>query len=590
MAQASGAGWTVDRITRLLQGPAALPRLHFRPSARRCCDCGSALRCLKSKTRSLITLATGPVRVHELRTHCPACGSAPLASRQLASLAPPGQRYGYDLIARVGLQRYLHLRQRSEIRADLTRRGITLSAGSLSALCDRFLHLLGQLHIQRAPALRKAMQHGYPLHLDATSDQGKGGLFLCIDGWRDWVLHAVRIRSESEAELRPALESTVALFGQPVAFMRDLGKAGANAVAACRQPPSADLVCQFHFLAAVGRKLLQDDHAALQRGLTRLRVRSSLREWLRPLRAQARLPRASGRDRQLPALLLWLLEGDGRKRPCFPFGLAQLDFYQRCRRFEAVATQRLPDPRSAREQDTLDRVRDLLRPLRERAFGLAALADRLACSQAAFAELRQVLRLRHDALRGRKPATNSPPPGLRATRLDSIANRLEAYHAELRQRVASATQGSLPEAEVLAYLDRYHEQLVGHPRAYDADGQVVEVVERTNNPAEHRFGSAKRQLRRRLGRANLGRDMQDQPAEAALAANLLDKGYVRLLCGTLDELPQAFAHLVQSGAATARPALDRDKPDAELRRCIRAWGAKPAVQPQPPGDCRERAR
>ncbi len=95
-----------------------------------------------------------------------------------------------------------------------------------------------------------------------------------------------------------------------------------------------------------------------------------------------------------------------------------------------------------------------MRPLHERAFGLAALADRLACSQAAFAELRQVLRLRHDALRGRKPAANSPPPGLRATRLDSIANRLEAYRVELRQRVASATRGSLPEAEVLAYLDR----------------------------------------------------------------------------------------------------------------------------------------
>ena len=135
--------------------------------------------------------------------------------------------------------------------------------------------------------------------------------------------------------------------------------------------------------------------------------------------------------------------------------MAQLDFYQRCCRCEAVASQRLPDPRSAREQGMLNRVRELLQPLHERASGLAALADRLACSQSAFAELRQVLRLRHDALRGRKPATNSPPPGLRATRLDSTANSLEAYRVELRQRVASATEGSLPEAGVLAYLDRY---------------------------------------------------------------------------------------------------------------------------------------
>lgn len=586
MEQASGAGWGADRIARLLQGPAELPLLHVAPSARLCSDCGAALRCLKSSTRSLTTLATGTVRVRELRTHCPDCGSAPLASRQLASLAPPGQRFGYDLIVWVGLQRYLHLRQRCEMRADLARRGITLSAGSLSALADRFLHLLGQLHTQRAPALRAAMQHGYPLHLDATSDKGKGGLFLCIDGWRGWVLHAVRIRSENEAELRPAIEITVALFGHPVAYMRDLGKAGANAVAACCQAPSVDLVCQFHLLAAIGRKLLLGDHAALQRGLTRFKVRSSLREWLRPLRAQARLEQASERDRQLPALLLWLLEGDGRKRACFPFGLAHLDFHQRCCRFEQVASQRLPGPLSARERGLLDRVRELLQPLRERAFGLAALAERLKCSQAVFAELRQVLRLRHDALRGRKPAAISPPPGLKAARLDSIASSLQDYRAKLRRRVAQTKAGSRPEAIVLDYLDRYYEKLVGHPRAYDGDGQIVAVVERTNNSAEHRFASAKRKLRRRVGRANLGRDMQDQPAEAALAANLHDEDYVRALCGNLDELPKAFANLVQSGAATARPALDRDNPDADLRRCIRAWGAKPAGHPKTPGDCR----
>ena len=96
------------------------------------------------------------------------------------------------------------------------------------------------------------------------------------------------------------------------------------------------------------------------------------------------------------------------------------------------------------------------------------------------------------------------------------------------------------------------------------------VLERTNNPAEHCFGSAKRNLRRRVGHANLGRDMQDQPAEAALAANLLDRSYVRALRGTVDELPKAFADLVLSAAATARPALDRDNQDADLRRCIRA--------------------
>ena len=41
--------------------------------------------------------------------------------------------------------------------------------------------------------------------------------------------------------------------------------------------------------------------------------------------------------------------------------------------------------------------------------------------------------------------------------------------------------------------------------------------------------------------------MQDQPAQVALTANLRDADYVRIVCGTLDELPRAFADLVRSG-------------------------------------------
>ena len=53
-------------------------------------------------------------------------------------------------------------------------------------LCDRFLRALEVLHRHEAPALRAAMAPGYPLHIDATSDKGHGGQFLCPDGWREW--------------------------------------------------------------------------------------------------------------------------------------------------------------------------------------------------------------------------------------------------------------------------------------------------------------------------------------------------------------------------------------------------------------------
>ena len=88
----------------------------------------------------------------------------------------PRQLYGYDLIAWVGLARYHRHRQRREMRTDLARRGNQPSDCSVSQRCDRLLQALEALHWQRTPALRAAMAHGYPLHIDSTSDRAKGGL------------------------------------------------------------------------------------------------------------------------------------------------------------------------------------------------------------------------------------------------------------------------------------------------------------------------------------------------------------------------------------------------------------------------------
>jgi hypothetical protein len=103
-----------------------------------------------------------------------------MCSDELSHLVKPHQRYAYDLIVHVGLARYLRGKQREEIRAELYQdRGVTLCDGSMSNLCDRFLVYFAALHLARVPELRRAMREGYPLHLDATCEYGKGGLFVC---------------------------------------------------------------------------------------------------------------------------------------------------------------------------------------------------------------------------------------------------------------------------------------------------------------------------------------------------------------------------------------------------------------------------
>jgi hypothetical protein len=51
------------------------------------------------------------------------------------------------------------------------------------------------LHESRAPQLRKALDDdgGWPLHVDATGEDGRGTLLVALAGWRRWVLGAWKI-------------------------------------------------------------------------------------------------------------------------------------------------------------------------------------------------------------------------------------------------------------------------------------------------------------------------------------------------------------------------------------------------------------
>ena len=121
---------------------------------------------------------------------------------------------------------------------------------------------------------------------------------------------------------------------------------------------------------------------------------------------------------------------------------------------------------------------------------------------------------------------------------------------------------------MVSYLQRYATRLFGHPAIRDEDGNVLAVVARTNNAAEHLFGGQKQQLRRRLGRAHLARDLQQQPAQALVVTNLRHPDYVRVVCGSLDHLPAALAAVAALTVDGTTP-LTRDHRDHRLHRCIK---------------------
>lgn len=554
------------------------PVVEFVAEAETCPHCSRRLQIQKTRRRTVLTLAGGAFVAKEVIKACGACAEV-FTSAALAHLVPPRKRYGYDLIVYVGLARYLRGKQREEIGAELLEHfALTISTASLSNLCDRFLDHLDALHRARAPALRAALGGGYPLHFDATCEAGKGGVMVCLDGWRGWVLLAGRIPSEHEQHLRPLIERTVALFGDPVATMCDCASAGANAIEGLRGRGVPDLICHYHFLRAVGEKLFDTPYATLRKVLREHTLRGDLRELLRELKRYAGNDDFVGRygagrvRAALPALLLWVLEGGGHKELSYPFGLPHLELIERCGQALAKAERWVPSPRSSAERRALRALAGITNRLqRERRCGLAV--ARLQRNRLAFDELRSVLRLSNAELPSAETRQRQrPAAALEAERMRQIEQAVEEYREalETRAREEHATPANpSPSATIVKYLHRYGARLFGHPTCRGDDGRITAIVERTNNVAEHFFARQKQQLRRRLGRAHLGRDLDDQPAQAALTANLRQADYVRILCGSLDHLPQAFAEL-ETGDSELGHGLDRSSRNSALQAQVRA--------------------
>jgi hypothetical protein len=163
-------------------------------------------------------------------------------------------------------------------------------------------------------------------------------------------------------------------------------------------------------------------------------------------------------------------------------------------------------------------------------------------------------------------------PALEVSRLQQIKQAVEQYTSDIEKRVTAkkkaAKRSKNAAGIILGYLQQYYPFLFGHPLKLDEEGRVAAVVQRTNNVAEHFFGKEKQQLRRRVGRGQLGRDLDDQPAQVALVANLRNPEYVHHLVGTIEKLPEAFADL-DNATLPERLTLNRASRNSRLHRKLR---------------------
>ena len=201
----------------------------------------------------------------------------------------PHSGVGYDVVAHVGRARYLEAQRREDIRTGLqSQHGLRFSSGQVSRLEGLFVNYLGRLHRSHAVELKAVLRSdgGWPMHVDATGENGRGTLLAVMCGWRPWVLGAWKIATERAELILPCLQETVGLFGAPCAAVRDLGRAVTPALNDLVQELGRKipvLGCHQHFAADIGEDLLEPSHAELRTLFKRTGVRPDLRRLARDL-------------------------------------------------------------------------------------------------------------------------------------------------------------------------------------------------------------------------------------------------------------------------------------------------------------------
>lgn len=267
------------------------------PGACPLCE-GEAWLVQKTRARQGKSLTLGHFNAWETVRECAngchhACGQR--VTRGAVSLnrhLMPDCVVSYDVMVRVGLERFLWYRQPEEIRSMLeTEHGIRISTGEVSDLSRRFVNYMAWLHQDRSELLKAALESdgGWPLHVDATGEAGRGTLLVAIAGWRKWVLGAWKISTERADLILPCLRQTVQCFGSPCAVMRDMGRAmtpAVNDLVSEQTLTVAVLVSHQHFLADLGKDLLEPAHAQLRSLFRNAKVRAKLRSLVRDLGRQ----------------------------------------------------------------------------------------------------------------------------------------------------------------------------------------------------------------------------------------------------------------------------------------------------------------
>jgi len=535
----------------------AVPCFTFSWEEEGCPKCQQPLHVRVTRRRSVSTVLYGKFLAIERHGYCPHHEDLPPArSQQLSRIVAPGCNMGYDLIARVGLARFLECRQCEEIRIELSQQsGLVVSVRTISELSQKFVAYVQAVHRESSQLLRREMRDrgGYILHLDGTCEEGSRVLLVCLDSISQQVLESRKISSENAEEVELVLREVRRHWGRPLAIVHDLRKSLFTASEKVF-PGVTQFVCHFHFAADVGKDLLSPHVDRLRNLFRRTKVRPKLRALCRSLKEFAVADESSEhvlssilnvrstkelRNLSTPeavkgtvhTLASWILaysaSSDGYG---FPFDLPYLTFYERVLQVDQALSAARAEW-SVTKRGPLGSVKQLKEILEivvasEHAAEFRRIVSETKRDQKIFLQLRGALRI-------------CPPGGTQRRGDEGTSNLLSSSRhrkvlENLRRSLKSkARRGASRKAcqIVVDHLDKYWDYLFGH--VLNKRPQAI-VVPRTNNVQESLFRTIKRQCRRLHGRGHISRDIEDMFEAAPLVLNLKNASYCETVYGGSD--------------------------------------------------------
>jgi hypothetical protein len=511
----------------------------------------------KTIRRTVVSLQHGPFQAHEIVRQAAGDGRPLGRSVQLAGIVAPGARYGYDLIAHVGLETYVRGRSLQDVQEQLALGQPRLEV-PLSTLWDqqqKFLFYLGSLHRHAAPRIREFLGQHAPVTwlLDGTTEP-ETAVFLGIEeAAHGLLLGHWKIPSENLDYIIPCLRQAADRYGPPDRLLHDLSPTMSGA---CEQalPGVCHFVCHQHLARDVGEDLYEAPQAALCKRLRTLKLQYRLKEqrrgqseWLRQrLDSPGQLileDLLAGRAVEvtwddtlgrevLLAFHFWILDyrSDGRRRG-FPFDPYLLYLHRRLVRAGQAVDQLLSrNPAACRTPLVLRNFQALLQAYRNDP-EIRAAADLYERCCSLLTRFREALRLsaeHMDQLR--------QPQELGRDEQGSLKRSLEELRQDMQRQAADEQDPDRPLARiVLTHLDKYWGHIL-------PDLAAGERWQRTTNQLESHWGGLKRRRRRTHGRGKLTRDFQSLPEEYLLIPNLENETYLQVvLDGSLESLAAKLA-------------------------------------------------